>query len=345
MRSTQIEGVAREGARPTKAGKACRLVWDDDFPERAKLEIPKTIANDRVLRKLGRMRLAPFFSMLALLLGACVGVPVIRADALAWFLTPLGAMEVVLFDQDKPSTVQNFVRLVKSGAYQNSFFHRCETNFVLQGGGYWVANPTNSSLARQFYTVPHFGAISNEFNVGRVIPNEFGTIAMAKQPDKPHSATSQWFFNLTNNSAKLDVQNGGFTVFGRVVRGGEVLLFFRTLELGGGIVDMRYWYGATLDAFARLPVQYYGIVPPFYPDLWYLQIWLLEAKISLGLRGEPEITWQSVYDRMNYVEYTTHLNPADWRVLKAVTGDGRLLTVTDSSAPKTLRYYRVRVDY
>ena len=62
--------------------------------------------------------------------------------------------------------------------------------------------------------------IINEFRMSNIR----GTVSMAKQGGNPNSATSQWFVNLSNNTANLDGQNGGFTVFGRIVGNGMAIV-------------------------------------------------------------------------------------------------------------------------
>jgi cyclophilin family peptidyl-prolyl cis-trans isomerase len=119
--------------------------------------------------------------------------------------TVLGPIDVELFDSGAPATVANFLGYVRSGAYDNTFIHRSMPNFVIQGGGYgWNGGPVK---------VPAGPAVVNEFGADR--SNVRGTIAMAKLPNQPDSATTEWFFNTANNAANLDRQNGGFTVFGR----------------------------------------------------------------------------------------------------------------------------------
>ena len=198
-----------------------------------------------------------------------------RAATTAHFHTSVGDMDVELFDEEKPITVLNFIRYVQSGRYQNMFFHRCLPNFIVQGGGVFVTDRSDTDLAGAFYGVPSYGQITNEFAVGQPYSNVYGTLAMAKLPDLPDSATSQWFFNLNNNATNLDNQNGGFTVFGRVIQGTSVLDYFNTLAAGGGgIVDMRVWYGPNLAVMSDLPVNYTGMTPPFYRDLFYVDITL-----------------------------------------------------------------------
>lgn len=129
------------------------------------------------------------------------------------FQTVMGNFEVNLLDDEAPITVENFLNYVDEGAYSNSVFHRLEYNFVLQGGGWAINQGNDNSL---LVDVPTDPPIANE----AMYSNVRGTIAMAKRQDDPDSATSQWFINLTDNSANLDYQNEGFTVFGYVVSPG-----------------------------------------------------------------------------------------------------------------------------
>lgn len=123
--------------------------------------------------------------------------------------TALGAIDVVLFDSAAPLTVANFLNYMKSGAYNSSFFHRSVPGFIIQGGGYTFDGALNTVV-----TIPKNAPVKNEFSASR--SNLRGTIAMAKLGGDPNSATSEWFINLADNSANLDSQNGGFTVFGQV---------------------------------------------------------------------------------------------------------------------------------
>lgn len=122
--------------------------------------------------------------------------------------TAKGVIGIELFDTAAPLTVANFLSYVNSGAYNNSIIHRSMPGFIIQGGGF------TNSLGAISATAP----VVNEFSADR--SNVRGTIAMAKFAGDPNSATNQWFINLTDNSASLDGQNGGFTVFGRVVGNG-----------------------------------------------------------------------------------------------------------------------------
>ena len=123
------------------------------------------------------------------------------------FQTSQGAIKVNLFDQTTPRTVANFLKYIDEQHYTNSVIHRVSSGFVVQGGGF--AFEGNWPLTR----IAANPSVINE----PVYSNVKGTIAMAKLGNAPNSATDQWFFNLANNASNLDLQNGGFTVFGQVI--------------------------------------------------------------------------------------------------------------------------------
>lgn len=129
------------------------------------------------------------------------------------FQSVLGSFNVRLFDSDKPITVENFLRYVDGNLYDNCMIHRSVPGFVVQGGGFRATVPSPPSISS-------FPPILNEPG----IPNTRGTLAMAKLGGNPNSATNQWFFNLADNRANLDTQNGGFTVFGQVLGDGMTVV-------------------------------------------------------------------------------------------------------------------------
>ena len=131
----------------------------------------------------------------------------VNAQTTARFRTVLGDFDVELFDEETPITVANFVGIVNRGDYDNTFFHRSVPGFIVQGGGFQATTQDE---------IPSVDPIMNEPGIS----NTRGTIAMAKLGDDPDSATTQWFFNLGDNSENLDNQNGGFTAFGRVLGNG-----------------------------------------------------------------------------------------------------------------------------
>ena len=258
------------------------------------------------------------------------------ASTLAQFHTTFGEMTVELFAEDKPVTVESFIRYVKGGVYRDMFIHRCDPGFVIQGGGYFITNRTTRPLIAK---VPKLGAITNEYEVGQRYSNEYGTIAMARVGGLTNSATSEWFFNLANN-AFLDSVDGGFTVFGKVVAGTNVLnefRGFRPFRPTNTIVDARLTLGAS---FGELPVLSTNVD---YNALIYFDITLLDAPVVLTINQQREISWNSIGDRVNDVEFTTSL-PAVWQMLIRTNGTGRTLTVTDPGAGETQRFYRVRVE-
>lgn len=141
-----------------------------------------------------------------------------------------GQIRLLLFDQagqGAPLTTANLEAYLNAGRYNTTFIHRSVPGFVLQGGGFNLVTAGQTTTVQAVSTFP---AVKNEYSAGR--SNLRGTIAMAKLGSDPNSATSQWFWSLADNSANLDNQNGGFTVFGRVL----------------GASDLR-----TLDALAAVP--------------------------------------------------------------------------------------------
>lgn len=133
-----------------------------------------------------------------------------QANPVACFNTNMGQFCIELFETQTPITTANFLNYVDSDAYTNGIFHRSAPGFVIQGGGFKIVDGTDEKTLVPVNTFP---PITNEFKIS----NTRGTVAMAKLSGNPNSATSQWFVNLADNSLNLDNQNGGFTVFGRVI--------------------------------------------------------------------------------------------------------------------------------
>lgn len=126
-----------------------------------------------------------------------------------------GLIKVELFADKAPISVENFLHYVRAGFYENTLFHRVISDFMVQGGGFSVdmsAKPTGAE-------------IQNEADNG--LSNTRGTLAMARKPH-PHSATAQFFINVQDNmfldhKNKSTPQAWGYTVFGRVTEGMEVV--------------------------------------------------------------------------------------------------------------------------
>jgi len=126
------------------------------------------------------------------------------------FQTSQQSFKVNLYDTQVPETVANFLKYVEANRYDESVLHRAIPQFIIQGGG--IGYDAEDKLAN----IETFAAVKNEPKYSNVR----GTISMAKIPNSPNSATSQWFINVKDNSAELDVQNSGYTVFGEVIDSG-----------------------------------------------------------------------------------------------------------------------------
>ncbi len=233
--------------------------------------------------------------------------------------------------------MQNFIRYVQTGKYESGFAHRLVPGFVLQGGGYTVTNrgTTNATIV----AAPTYPPITNEFGIGRRFSNVYGTIAMAKLGGNTNSASSQWFFNLANNSF-LDAPdtNDFFVVFGHVVNGTNVLNILNSFQ---------YWNGTQTSNLVYSWVVPFGSLPLLYPILVdtnfvFLDITLLQVAAKLAPGGQ-EISWNSVAGLTNIVEFTTNLPPA-WITLARTNGTGARMAIVNSTTGPS-RFYRVRVVY
>ena len=125
-------------------------------------------------------------------------------------ITNMGTMEVELNDAAAPATVANFLRYVDDGSYAGSIFHRLIPGFMVQGGGY----------DSDYQTLPTYSPVVNESNNG--LANVTGSIAMARTQD-PNSATRQFYINFSDNKSLNGGRAAGYTVFGQVTAGQEVL--------------------------------------------------------------------------------------------------------------------------
>lgn len=137
--------------------------------------------------------------------------------------TNFGVIGIELDADKAPVSVANFLQYVKSGAFDNTIFHRVIDGFMIQGGGFQPGMKQKDTLA----------AIKNEADNG--LKNEKYTVAMARTSD-PHSATAQFFINVGDNTF-LDhtaptAQGWGYAVFGRVVEGTDVVDQIRKVKTG-----------------------------------------------------------------------------------------------------------------
>jgi peptidyl-prolyl cis-trans isomerase B (cyclophilin B) len=128
--------------------------------------------------------------------------------------TTLGNITLELFETDAPLTTANFKQYVEDGFYDGTIFHRVIDGFMIQGGGF------EPGMIQKDTRDP----ITNEASNG--LANNRGTIAMARTMD-PHSATAQFFINVTDNdflNFRSETPDGfGYCVFGRVFDGIDVI--------------------------------------------------------------------------------------------------------------------------
>ncbi|MFC4159669.1 peptidylprolyl isomerase [Chitinimonas lacunae] len=152
-----------------------------------------------------------------LLLAAVIGLAALPAQAAnphVLLRTSSGEIEVEVFLDKAPTSALNFLKYVQSGQYTGTIFHRIIPGFVVQGGG----------MLPDMSEKPVRASIVNEAKNG--LSNTRGTLSMARTM-APHSASAQFYINLADN-VRLDYRDEsprgwGYAVFGRVVRGMEVV--------------------------------------------------------------------------------------------------------------------------
>lgn len=270
------------------------------------------------------------------ILAWCVNLLTVSAGTLVQIGTPLGSLVVETFDQEKPVTVANFLRYVDSQAYARAFFHRLVPGFVVQGGGFYLSNSASGIRA---LAVTNYGTITNEYNVGPKLSNTLGTLAMAKLGGDPHSATSQWFINLGNNAANLDNQNGGFTVFARVVAGTNMFGTFNSFSSRGTSNLV-----VNAGVFAELPVLKLVDSQIHADDFVFTDLQRVMApslSVEPGPQGTITLSWSSLSNLLHRVEWAESWPPS-WNVLKEMKGSGALMSleVPIATAPQG-RFFRV----
>jgi cyclophilin family peptidyl-prolyl cis-trans isomerase len=158
-----------------------------------------------------------------------VGLALLLASPFSWATvqvtmeTNFGLIVLELNEEKAPKSVENFLHYARDGFYEGTIFHRVIPNFMIQGGGF----------SADYRKKPTRAPIVNEAKNG--LKNVRGSIAMARTSD-PHSATAQFFINVKDN-AFLDYpgQDGwGFTVFGRVTEGMEIVDKISQVPTGAG---------------------------------------------------------------------------------------------------------------
>jgi cyclophilin family peptidyl-prolyl cis-trans isomerase len=147
-----------------------------------------------------------------------VAGPAFAANPQVELDTSAGVIRLELYPDATPKTVDNFLAYVKAGHYNGTQFHRVIKGFMIQGGGYnadFWEKPTRAPVP-----------IEADKDVKAGLSNVPGTVAMARTGD-PNSATSQFFINVADNKRldfrSPDPQGYGYTVFGKVVSGMDVV--------------------------------------------------------------------------------------------------------------------------
>jgi peptidyl-prolyl cis-trans isomerase A (cyclophilin A) len=164
----------------------------------------------------------------ALVLAGCFALSAFSAAAAdapkVKFSTSAGDIVVEVYPDKAPKTAENFLQYVREHHYDGTIFHRVIDNFMIQGGGFdrgMVEKKTRAPVA-------HEGREAFE----KGLKNERGTLAMARTAN-PDSATAQFYINVGDN-AFLDPKgnNPGYTVFGRVVGGMDVVEKIKGVQTG-----------------------------------------------------------------------------------------------------------------
>ena len=141
----------------------------------------------------------------------------------ATIITNKGSIVLELDAEKAPDTCANFKRYADDGHYSDTIFHRIIPGFMIQGGGF------TESMDQK----PTRDTIKNEAANG--LTNDLGTIAMARTPE-PHSASSQFFINLTDNdflNFRDESQAGfGYCVFGKTVEGMDTVTAIAAVSTG-----------------------------------------------------------------------------------------------------------------
>jgi len=170
------------------------------------------------------MKLNYFWKPLVMLSVAAGAPGALAADPQVDLKTNFGTIRLELYPAKAPKTVENFLQYVKDGHFNGTIFHRVIDNFMIQGGGF-------DKSYKQKATRP---PIENEAKNG--LKNDLGTVAMART-SSPHSASSQFFINGKNNDFlnAASAQDGwGYTVFGKVVSGMDVVMKISKTPTGPG---------------------------------------------------------------------------------------------------------------
>ena len=153
-------------------------------------------------------------TLLSLVLLIAMVAPAAAESVNVLIKTNRGNITLQLDPAKAPKTVENFLRYVDEGFYNNTIFHRVIYDFMIQGGGFGT----------DFRKKKTHAPVRNEADNG--LKNLKGTVAMARTSD-PHSATAQFFINHKDNAflnfRSKNFQGWGYTVFGKVIQGMDIV--------------------------------------------------------------------------------------------------------------------------
>lgn len=259
--------------------------------------------------------------VLLLAVSAAAGPPIAR------FKSVLGDFDVLLDPVAAPISVTNFTAYANRGDYTGTVIHRSTTYNpatiqIVQGGGFFVANNTFPN------TIPAQAPIVLETNRSNVR----GTIAMARTP-LPDSATSQWFFNLIDNTP-LDpgTPSGGYAVFGDVLgqgmtvvdRIGSAPVYNLANQLGPVFAELPLINGNTLIIFPEIRVEPFAITN------------------VTRTANTTELRWTALSTNTPVrVERTTDLAGEAWATIASNNTSG---IFSDTNAPTGRAFYRLVVE-
>jgi len=179
------------------------------------------------LSSLTRRAAAALLAALSLTAAGTAAVAATPAAPQVRFVTSEGDFVVEVYPDKAPKTVENFLQYVKDKHYDGTIFHRVISNFMIQGGGY------DSHYAEKATRPPvvHEG---REALAKGGPTNTVGTLAMART-NNPNSATAQFFINVNDNAfLNPSAQSPGYTVFGKVISGMDVVNKIKAVPTGAG---------------------------------------------------------------------------------------------------------------
>lgn len=245
---------------------------------------------------------------------ACAGPLVARFETIA------GNFEVLMDPSAAPISVANFSVYANRGSYDSTIVHRSTTYDtssiqIIQGGGYQLAGNTITPVTPD-----------PPIALEAVLTNQRGTIAMARTAEL-NSATSQWYFNVTDNPA-LDFN---YAVFGRVLGKGQSVI--DTL----GKVPV---YNASLQlGFSELPLLQASLVPSSLVVISKVRVEPLAVTNLIRTPSGVELRWSILSTNTPLrVERTTNIDGGPWTTIASNVTTGLF---TDTNTPVTGAFYRL----